>query len=430
MPSRAELSRRVLEPALRIAALAALGWSLWRAVAPAATAGLVVVDGGALAAALARWSTGAAPESVHAGLDALPDAATRDWLAALARSGTSVGWSVGDAPALAVSVAPVPGPAGGVRIAVAAPASRLVALRDAVGPLDTVRAGGAGASLEAAAPVGAVVATSGGARASRASHDPGEASEPKRVLVLARAGWEGKFVVAALEERGWRVEARLAVAPGARVEQGTIAPDTARHAAVVVLDTSAAPLAPALARYARSGGGLVLGAEGSRLATLAALAPGRVGARVLPPAARDAGDVSRASLPYRPIALRADGVPLERRGDAVVLAARRASAGRVALVGLEETWLWRMAGDDGSAAAHRAWWSRVVAAVASTGHAPVVGAPEAAPLAAAIQALGPPRPAPQAAGAPPADGLPAWALALALTAFLAEWLLRRLRGAR
>ena len=431
MLSRAELSRRWLEPALRAAALGALAWALWRALAPPSAAGLVVVEEEALPRALLRWSASAAPDSVHAALAATPGATTRDWLAAIARSGTRVTWSAAEAMALAVAVAPVPDPAGGVRIAVAAPASSAVALADAVGPLDTLRVSGAGATLEFPTPAGAVVASAGSARATSLVHDPSvRDGAPKGVLVLARAGWEGKFVVAALEERGWEVEARFVVAPDARVEQGTIAPDTARHAAVVVLDSTAASLAPALARYARSGGGVVLGAAAATLGPLAALSPGRAGALVLPSVAREAGDLSPAALPYRPIALREGGVPLERRGDAVVLAARRAGAGRVALVGLEESWRWRMAGGDDAPAAHRAWWSRVVAAVARTPTRAAAVAPEAAPLAAAVDRLGAPRERPAAGRAAAPAGLPIWAFALALTTFLAEWLLRRLRGAR
>lgn len=431
MPSRAELSRRLLEPALRIAALGALAWALWRVLAPPAAVGLVVVDEAALPGALRRWSATAAPDSLHVALGATPDATTRDWIAAIAASGTHVTWSAGAMPPIALGVAPVADPAGGVRIAVAAPAASLVTLADAVGPLDSLRVRGAGATLESPSPAGAVVATVGAARATRPMGDfPAPDAPAKGILVLARAGWEGKFVVAALEERGWRVEARFVVAPGARVEQGTIAPDTARHAAVLVLDSTAAPLAASLARYARSGGGLVLGASAAALAPLAALSPGRAGALVLPPVAREAGDLTPAALPYRPIALRDEGVPLERRGDAVVLAARRAGAGRVALVGLEESWRWRMAGGHASPAAHRAWWSRVVAAVAYTGVEPAPSSPEAAPLAAAIDRLGAPRERPAAAATAAAGGLPPWAFALALVAFLAEWLLRRLRGAR
>jgi hypothetical protein len=146
---------------------------------------------------------------------------------------------------------------------------------------------------------------------------------------------------------------------------------------------------------------------------------------------RNAGDVEPSSLPYRPVTLRADAVSLERRDDAVVVAARRERTGRVAVVAVEETWRWRLAGADGAVAAHRAWWSRVVSSVAPAGlPGDESGLAEAAPLAAAYDRLGAPRPAP-AAGAPASsDALPAWAFLLAIVPLVAEWMLRRLRGAR
>src|SRR5687767_11753693 len=114
MPSRAELSRGLLEPALRVVALGALAWALWRALAPPAAAGLVIVDEEMLPGALRRWSASAAPDSLHAALAATPGAETRDWLAAFAASGTHVTWSARETTPIAVAVAPVTDPAGGV----------------------------------------------------------------------------------------------------------------------------------------------------------------------------------------------------------------------------------------------------------------------------------------------------------------------------
>jgi hypothetical protein len=65
----------------------------------------------------------------------------------------------------------------------------------------------------------------------------------------------------------------------------------------------------------------------------------------------------------------ADAVVLESRDGVAMIAARRLDAGRVMQVGYDETWRWRMAGGDESTAAHREWWSRLVAAVA---YAPLV----------------------------------------------------------
>ena len=422
---------RLAEAALRLLALLALLWALWRALAPVRAPGLLVVDGAELPPMLARWSAAPAPDSVHAALRAPPGAVARDWLAALAAAGSVVTWSASDATPVAISVAADPDPAGGVRVAVAAPRGRAAAVEDEAGLLDTLPVAGVGAAMDVAAPAGAIAARVGDVRAARSAAAAHPARTERGVLLLARAGGEGKFVAAALEERGWRVDARFAVAPDARVEQGRAAPDDARHQVVVALDATAAPFASALRRHLLAGGGLVLGAEAAALPALAALSPARAGTIVRPPVARQAGAVEASSLPYRPLRLGEDGVALERRGDTVVVAARRAAAGRVVLVGVEETWRWRMAGADGAVALHRAWWSRVVSSAAPTplGPAPIEAA-EAAPVAAAIDRLGAPRPVPPLGESPAPAGLPAWTFGVAVTALLAEWTLRRLRGAR
>jgi len=128
-------------------------------------------------------------------------------------------------------------------------------------------------------------------------------------------------------------------------------------------------------------------------------------------------------------------VALERRGDAVVAAARRVGPGRVVQLGYDETWRWRMEGADGAADEHRRWWSAVVASVA---HAPAALAPAApdttdpAPRAALVEALGAPAPSAsaRAPAAPRRERPDSLFLAAACTALLAEWASRRLRGAR
>src|SRR6185436_5889366 len=81
-----------------------------------------------------------------------------------------------------------------------------------------------------------------------------------------------KYVLAALEESGWRVETRLLVAPNVYVSAGRIPSlDTSRLAAVVLLDSMALPSGE-LARYLRSGGGVVLASGAARNAGLASLA--------------------------------------------------------------------------------------------------------------------------------------------------------------
>ena len=101
---------------------------------------------------------------------------------------------------------------------------------------------------------------------------------------------------------------------------------------------------------------------------------------------------------------------------------------------IDESWRWRMEGPADGVAAHRAWWSSLVAAVA---YAPTVPRPIRvdalgddgldAPRARLVDALGEPT-APDAA---PVRGaaLRPWVLVAALLLLLLEWASRRLRGA-
>src|SRR5258707_512993 len=76
--------------------------------------------------------------------------------------------------------------------------------------------------------------------------------------VLGGAGWEIKVVLAALTEAGWGVRARLPAAPGVAITDPALLPiDTARYDVVVALDSSASDLAPSIARFVGTGGGLV-----------------------------------------------------------------------------------------------------------------------------------------------------------------------------
>ena len=256
----------------------------------------------------------------------------------------------------------------------------------------------------------------------------------RRLLVLGTAGWETKFTIAALEERGWQVDARVHVAPGVDVVQGRdLMPDTARHAAVIALDGSAARAATAIVNYVRAGGGLVVAGGAADIAAFAALLPGRPGPAVAgrPFAATDTAP--RASLAGRSITRLADGaVPIERRGEQVVVAARRIGAGRVVQVGYDDSWRWRLAGEDEPVVAHRAWWARVVAAAA---YAPAIALPVAAtvpaPYASLVSALGAPSGSVVAGQVDDLAGIP-WSAILfgaALVALLAEWAMRRIRGA-
>ena len=258
-------------------------------------------------------------------------------------------------------------------------------------------------------------------------------------VLLARAGWEAKFTAAALEERGWTVRTRLAVDPDVIVGGSTALPrlDTSTVAIVLALDSSAAPLAPALARYVRSGGGLVLAGEAALVPALAALAPAT-------PALTSIDDSAGALRPLEQ--LRGDATPLATRSiggvRTLVAAARRVGAGRVVQIADEATWHRRFRADETAPASHRAWWAQVVASAAYAGaphpdttpRSPFAGPPaDPAPLAATIAALGPPSPPPTVRDAPPAvphRTIPDTVLIpLALAALTAEVASRRLRGA-
>jgi hypothetical protein len=412
-------------------ALAALAALLWRAVRPVAP-GDVDVARGDMRVALDRWTL-SAPAEMRVILDATPDASTRDWLRALARAGGSVRWSASrPMTAAAVAAEPAAEPNGVTRVRLASAAGEAVSIGDDAGIIDTLPRGGA-TELELATVAGTIRAT--GATFT-AMTDARDSLVLRPVLVLGAAGWESKFTVAALEERGWRVASRVRVAPNIEVTQGPLGTiDTARYAAVVVLDSTAASLGPDIARYARAGGGVILGGAAARVGTIAAVAPGGVARRVAGVAGAVASASPRTGLAAYPIASpRRDAVVLESRDGSVMVAARRVDAGRVIQVGYDETWRWRMGGGGEAALAHREWWSRLVAAVAYAPLVPRASAPSAldeTPLASLIDALGPAAPLDSRLVPRTNDARITWTLfALVVASLLAEWTSRRLRGAR
>jgi hypothetical protein len=125
---------------------------------------------------------------------------------------------------------------------------------------------------------------------------------------------------------------------------------------------------------------------------------------------------------------------LESRDGVAMIAARRLDAGRVMQVGYDETWRWRMAGGDESAAAHREWWSRLVGAVAYAPlvpRGPGVRSIDETPLASLVAALGPPTLLDAGLVAHGDNARITWMLFILVAACLiAEWASRRLRGAR
>ena len=259
---------------------------------------------------------------------------------------------------------------------------------------------------------------------------------PRRVFVSGGAGWEAKFVMAALEERGWIVDADLFVGPGRDVRQGAAAPlDTSRYSAVVLLDSTAAERARGIERFARSGGGVVLTGDANRASQAARIVAWRPGRREIAPLGTPAGDTSWRGLSRAALDSLAGrrAITLEERGGRPVVAARRYFAGRVVGVGYDQTWRWRMEGGDSSVAQHRDWWSRIVGSVAARRATSVADSVTtgAAPLARLHEVLGPPsqaaRPLPAAFSA---GGLSNLLAAVLLSSLLGEWVLRRKRGAR
>ena len=430
MPSRPDL-RRSLELAARVCALALLAWMIVRSAAPRGSAEVHErTDSHALQAALAAWTLAPEPTAVHVTASFAPAAREREWLRALARAGVRVSWSGDSIPATAIEVAARTDPAGGVRAYVAAPAGSSAVLSDAVGLIDTVDVTPGANALSLPVTAGALDLLVRDQRARAAAPD---SILPRQVSVLGRAGWEGKFVMAALEERGWKVSSRLRVGPNVFVAQGTpLALDTAHTGTVIALDSSAASYARAIVAFERSGGGVVLAGDAPLAASLRTLASGRAGARVAAASLSFASATPRRALGFFPIvALASDAVPLESRDGRVIAAARRAGAGRVVQLGYDETWRWRLAGMGDAPAAHRDYWSAVVSAAAYRSAKPVSAAAaiDAAPLASLHADLGPPS-VPGAAPLRISAGLRWWMFVLLALLLLGEWTSRRLRGAR
>lgn len=473
--------RALTETALRMAALGLLVWAWLLSLGAVPAARVFTVDRPDLRSGLERWTTVTAPSRVRVRLDRPPAAGDRDWLLALAHAGTAVAWSGPSLVPSAISLTPRTDPGGGVDVAVAAPSASLVSLRDALGVRDSfvASAGVVQFHLRRAEPGTSAVVDSVAAWAT-----PRDSVVLRRLLVLGRAGWETRFVTTALAERGWRLDARFAVAPGSDVYQGIrppgaataaepssmepqlsspfqpglgmrpdlqasraaplpspVAPpadpvvriviDTTRYSAVLALDSTAARYASAIIRYLDAGGGLLLWPEAAASAAFRRVAPGGVGTpdREERPPVTDTHP--REALELAPITpLHRETVVLESRGSLASIAARRFGAGRVLQIGYLDAWRWRMAGGEAAAEAHRTWLASLVARVALPGRMPLpTGDFEAAPLAALIDRLGAPTiEAP--AGSDRGRELSKWIFWFLAPFLLLEWGLRRIRGSR
>jgi hypothetical protein len=429
MPSRADV-RRGLEWLGRGAVIVLLAVALWRTLHQSGPGEEHRAAAGATLARALHDAT-AAPRiaSLSLAVDSLPSPVQRAWLSALRRAGVRVHWH-GEVPAFALDAERVREPVARTRLLLVADGAGALALADSAGALDTLRLRAGGASLEAGDVVGAVQARRGAFVASAALPP----APPRReVLVLGRAGWESKFVLAALSEAGWRVRARLPAAPGVAITDPALLPlDTARYDVVVALDSTASDLAPSIARFVATGGGLVAAPGATSLGALRALLPARAGDRRPGRILLDADSVTRADLPIGPLeSMRADAVPLERQPAGLAVVARRAGQGRVLVVGYDETWRWRMLGGADGPAAHRAWWSRTVGLVApDRADLGTRAGADAAPVAALVAALGPASSGAAAATVPAREPLPLALLAAIAVALLAETASRRFRGAR
>lgn len=419
---------------MRTTALVVLGAWLWRAwmPSPAGEASLRVTRTSDLSATL-DLAVRTPVASLELALDSLPGAESRAVARAVAGAGTNVRWSLSPAPSLTASVVePLAEPSGRVRLTTLGRPGASMTARDAAGAVDSAKLSETGLRAVDATLDGAVRVHAPGVAASAAHRD---SLLLRPVLVLGRAGWEGKFIVAALEEAGWRVEARLSVAPLVDVRQGTgDAIDTARYSAIVLLDASAASRAVSVSRFVRSGGGVIVAGDAARAAAFSSFLPARAGDAIPATLGAFASDSPRRALGGIALTgIAPSAVVIERSGRSARIVGSRVDAGRVVMLGYDETWRWRMEGDDISPAAHRAWWSSLVSSVAYAPRVQLTDAPlvDEAPFASMVEALGPPM-ALASVGASPVTGT-AWdriLFAIVLLALLAEWTSRRLRGAR
>jgi hypothetical protein len=429
MRSLADRARAALETLLRVVVLALLAWLLISALRVQRHGAIARATTATLAQQLAAWSTSESPSAAHVRIEHPPDGRQRDWLAAFAGAGTNVGWDGPSFLPTAISIEPRVDPARGTDVSIAAPENTVIALSDTLGVLDSARASRTGLRTYVPRVRGFVDARATPVVARAAVHD---SVALRKLLLIGEAGWEAKFTLAALEERGWIVDAHIIVSPKSDVRQGKIAEiDTAHYAAVVAIDSTAARYTDRITTFVQQGGGLVLWSPAARAHGLAALAPGAGVASMItddldvPP-----DSAPRSVLELAPItALREDAVVLERRGADVSLAARRIGRGRVLETGYTNSWRWRMAGGSDAPARHREWIAGLVATVAAGSYHEIAAAPgNVAPLATLIDKLGSPTAA-SAASLDPAI-LARWMFGVICAALLLEWASRRIRGVK
>ena len=458
MPSRADVSvsvrvaslaeqsgaraARILGATLHAVAFVCMALLLWRSLTPEnSRRSLVGVDmRGQLDASLSALIR-TASDTVDVHLHSAPDARARVALRALRSSGRVLRLSSDRAlTPVAVSAEGEWRASGGARVQAVGADSVAAVISDAAGVIESTTFPPAGIQSRTG-PVQGVLQV--GVRSARASVAPLIARAPQsaRVLVLGGATWESRFLIAALEEGGWPVDVAVSLSPKVTVTQGsTRAPNRDRHSIVIVLPGAASSAMAALPEFVRGGGGLVIVGDAARSRSLSSLRAGTPGAMMSGEAGAESGTQPRHGLDLIPVAELVDGgVALESRDGRIAVAARRVGAGRVVQVGYDNSWLWRMGGNDDAPIAHRRWWTAILSGVVRQS-APVSTMrldPEhdtlsAAPIAALARDVGLP-----VVRASSVDTMsrsfiasfdPRWLLGLAVLSLVATWLLRRWRG--
>ena len=424
-----------LERAAHLAALVLIALLIGHALYAQRARPSLRAEGLEVGEALARWSTSVNPRRIHTAIDSVPAPGVRDWLAALPGAGTEAGWD-GETPApSAVSVEPVADPRKPSRVWVATSPGARVQLSDELGAVDSASVDGHGAVFVLPRLEGRIRATlDGQGLATNALRD---SVSIKSALVVGMAGWEGKFIAAALEEHGWEVDARFAVAPSGDVEQGPgqIRLDTARYSFVVAMDSVIRRYADRLPRYVRQGGGLIVLGEASSVPGLGAILPARWGIPTRPVDFRpETADDPRRSFALGDLYnLKRGAIALEMRDDDVAVAGWRVGDGRVIQVGYLDTWRWRMAGlDEGAVEDHRLWWAALASGVAYAPRfdQPTTAEVEPTPRATLIETIGTPAPAElELASILDDPRLLPLLFGAAVGLLFLGWMSRRLRGA-
>lgn len=430
MRSRVEI-RVSLENVVRGIMIAVLAIMLWQSLRQQPDSGGGTVSARGLGRALREWSGfGKAPVTIQVQFDSLPSPRERAWLGALG-VGSTVLWS-GDVLPVMIQARSVASPAGGTRVVAAAPNGSALVVSDQVGMIDTVDAQNHGAWLLLGSVAGRVTAGVNGSVASTVQRD---SLVVHKVLVIGSAGWELKFVVAALEEDNWKVDAIVRIAPGVDVTQSSLATiDTSHYSVVVALDDAATTYANRIADFARKGGGVVLASHAASLGAMAALRVGAAGRTIAESPRPASGTATLATLPFVPItSLRSDAVPLDKRAGSVAVAARRVGTGLAVQLGYETTWRWRMTGGDEGVRDHRAWWTGLVSSVVHAPHlarTKATASTDEAPMIGLVAAIGPPTPAATMATLSGAqiEWMP-WLFVLLTLGLFVEAASRRLRGA-